>query len=53
VSGLRDEIEITFARAGVLDTRRAALREDGEVRIELQIIDEDNALRREWLGRRA
>jgi predicted metalloprotease with PDZ domain len=51
--GSREEVEITFARAGILDVRRVPLRADGDVHIDLEIIEDENALRREWLGRRA
>jgi predicted metalloprotease with PDZ domain len=46
------ECDVVFARAGTLETRRATLRDDGEVSVELRIVDEANARRREWLGRR-
>jgi predicted metalloprotease with PDZ domain len=48
----KGEIEILFARGGALETRRVARLDDGAVHIELHVAEEDNALRREWLGRR-
>ena len=47
-----DDIEIVFARNGCVMTRRVPLRDDGASEIRLHVEEEDNALRREWLGRR-
>jgi len=43
------EIEVVFARAGVVDRCTLTPRGDGSVDVELNIIEPDNALRREWL----
>jgi predicted metalloprotease with PDZ domain len=47
-----DEIQIVFARNGSVTTRGVPLRDDGASEIRLHVEDENNALRREWLGRR-
>ena len=47
-----DDVEIVFARNGCVMTRRVPLRDDGAPEIRLHIEGENNALRREWLGRR-
>jgi predicted metalloprotease with PDZ domain len=47
-----DEIEVIFARNGGVLTRMVHLRDDGAPEIRLRIDDDNNALRREWLGRR-
>ena len=46
------EIEVVFARAGVIDRGRLTPRADGSVSVELTVIDTENALRREWLRSR-
>lgn len=43
------EIEVVFARAGVVDRCALTPRADGSVDIELHVIEPENALRREWL----
>ncbi|HEY2093646.1 MAG TPA: hypothetical protein VGJ81_17365 [Thermoanaerobaculia bacterium] len=47
-----DEIDLIFARHGGVMTRRVVVRDDGGPEIRLHIEDENNPLRREWLGRR-
>ena len=47
-----DEIEVVYARNGLVGTRRVALRDDGAPEVRLHVEEEANALRREWLGRR-
>lgn len=46
-----DAIELTFARAGVLRRGSGAVRLDPAVEVEIAVVDEENALRREWLRR--
>ncbi|HJW92457.1 MAG TPA: PDZ domain-containing protein [Thermoanaerobaculia bacterium] len=43
------EVEVVFARGGVVDRCMLTPRADGSVDIELKIAEPDNALRREWL----
>jgi len=46
------EIEVLFARAGVVERCALTPRADGSVEIELKVIEPGNALRREWLRSR-
>jgi len=46
------EIEVIFARAGIVDRCMLTPRTDGSVEIELKVIEPGNALRREWLRSR-
>ena len=43
------EVEVVFARAGVVDRCMLTPRPDGSIDVELNITEPDNALRREWL----